>query len=139
MIIWIPLVHLKFLTFYFVFKFLYDCQQLTDQSSTKIFQICAAESARTQLSVTAVHLDFFFPLHLFSTHSWMVNLLQDKVDVLSCSQTKICKKIFSAFTSLTFCGEEFWIIVILQWHFKEEATSVFIWKSRLKGRGSVWL
>ena len=39
MIIWIPLVHLKFLTFYFVFKFLYDCQQLTDQSSTKIFQI----------------------------------------------------------------------------------------------------
>ena len=59
MIISIPLVHLKFLTFYFVFKFLYDCQQLTDQSSTKIFQICAAESARTQLSVTAVHLDFF--------------------------------------------------------------------------------
>ena len=56
-------------------------------------------------------------VHLFSTHSWMVNLLQDKVDVLSCSQTKICKKIFSAFTSLTFCGEEFWIIVILQWHF----------------------
>ena len=72
--------------------------------------------AHTTVCVTAVHLDFF-PLHLFSTNSWMVNLLQDKVDVLSCSQTKIFTKIFSTFTSLTFCGEEFWIIIILQWHF----------------------